>query len=260
MLRRLQVRNFAIIDEVEVDFGTGMTVLTGETGAGKSILVDALGLVLGDRGGSGLVRAGASRAEFAAEFDLRAEPEAATWLEEQALDADDECLLRRVIGEDGRSRAFINGNAVPLQSLKELGEKLLDIHGQHFHQSLGRRGVQRDLLDHFGGLQALRASTAGAFSAWQDLRKQQERLEEAQSNRAARLDLLAFQVQELEAQELEDGEFEALQAERQRLRHGGALAEGVAKALQSIYDDETANAQDLLAADISASRRGSCSW
>jgi DNA repair protein RecN (Recombination protein N) len=247
MLTRLQVRNFAIIDHIEVEFGAGMTVLTGETGAGKSILVDALGLVLGERGGTGLVRTGAARAEFSAEFDVSAQPEAKNWLVAQALDADDDCLLRRVIGEDGRSRAFINGNAVPLQSLKELGEKLLDIHGQHFHQSLGRRDVQRDLLDHFGALQASRLSTAAAFADWQTLLERLERLEEGEADRTARLELLAFQTRELEGLGLLPDEFDSLQAERQRLKMSGVLVEGVTRALQSIYDDEAANAQSLLA-------------
>ena len=139
MLTSLQVRDFAIVDQIAVEFAAGMTVLTGETGAGKSILVDALGLVLGERGGSQLVRSGARRAEFSAEFDVSAMRHTQAWLEEHALDQDDECLLRRVVNADGRSRAFINGNAVTVQQLKSLGELLLDIHGQHFHQSLGRR-------------------------------------------------------------------------------------------------------------------------
>ena len=166
MLVNLQVRDFAIVDRIEVEFEPGMTVLTGETGAGKSILVDALGLVLGDRGGGKLVRSGAKRAEFSADFDVSALPRARAWLEEQALDEDNQCLLRRVVSSDGRSRAFINGNAVPVQQLKTLGEMLIDIHGQHFHQSLGRRAVQRDLLDHYAGLQALREQTADAFARW----------------------------------------------------------------------------------------------
>ncbi|MEX2123047.1 MAG: DNA repair protein RecN [Woeseia sp.] len=248
MLTRLRVRNFAIIDELEIEFAAGMTVLTGETGAGKSILVDALGLVLGERGGAGLVRTNAGRAEFSAEFDLSSQPDAKSWLSSQALDLDDDCLLRRVINEDGRSRAFVNGNAVPLQSLKELGEKLLDIHGQHFHQSLGRRGVQRDLLDHFGGLQSCRSSTAEAFASWQTLRQRLERLEEAETDRAARLDLLAFQTQELESLDLGADEYDTLLAERQKLKNSGVLVDAVTRALQSIYDDETANAQNLLSA------------
>ncbi|MEX2495841.1 MAG: DNA repair protein RecN [Woeseia sp.] len=247
MLKRLHVRNFAIIDRIEVEFDGGMTVLTGETGAGKSILVDALALVLGERGGTGLVRPGAPRAEFSAEFDLSGQKEARNWLCEQALDSEDECLLRRVISEDGRSRAFINGNAVPLQNLQHLGEKLLDIHGQHAHQSLGRRSVQRDLLDHFGGLQSARAATAGAFADWQAAVKRLQDLQEAEENRAARLDLLGFQTRELDALDLGAGEYDALSSERQRLKSRAALADGVTRALLSLYDDDGANAQNLLA-------------
>jgi DNA repair protein RecN (Recombination protein N) len=248
MLTRLHVRNFAIIDEVEIEFDAGMTVLTGETGAGKSILVDALGLVLGERGGTGLVRAASQRAEFSAAFDLADHPEIRAWLAEQSLDLDDECLLRRVIGEDGRSRAFVNGNAVPLHSLKALGEKLLDIHGQHFHQSLGRREVQRDLLDHYGGLQSLRADTGAAYAGWQSLSRQLGDLEAAEQDRESRIDLLAFQTQELEALALAPDEYASLQTERQRFRNSGQLVDGVTRALQAIYQDESANAQSLLAA------------
>lgn len=247
MLTRLHVRNFAIIDEVEVEFDAGMTVLTGETGAGKSILVDALGLVLGERGGTGLVRASSQRAEFSAAFDLAGHSAIREWLAEQSLDLDDECLLRRVIGEDGRSRAFVNGNAVPLQNLKALGEQLLDIHGQHFHQSLGRREIQRDLLDHYGGLQSLCAATATSYAAWQSLAQQLRELEAAEEDRESRMDLLAFQTQELAALSLQPDEYASLQAERQRFRNSGQLVDGVTRALQSIYDDESANAQSLLA-------------
>ena len=126
MLMNLQIRDFAIVDRIDLEFADGMTVLTGETGAGKSILVDALGLVLGERGSAQLVRGGAKRAEFAAEFDVTSLPAVCGWLEEQALDLDGDCLLRRVINADGRSRAFINGNAVPVSQLKALGELLLE--------------------------------------------------------------------------------------------------------------------------------------
>jgi DNA repair protein RecN (Recombination protein N) len=257
MLTRLLVRNFAIVDEIEVEFGAGMTVLTGETGAGKSILVDALALVLGERGGAGLVRPQSSRAEFSAEFDLSDQADARRWLAEQALDLNGDCLLRRVINEDGRSRAFINGNAVPLQSLKEFGDKLLDIHGQHFHQSLGRRRVQRDLLDHFGALQSLRSSTERSFAEWQSLLKRLGELKDAEADRAARLDLLTFQTQELEALDLGTDEFEALLAEHQKLKNSDTLAESVARALQSLCDGDAANAQDLLAAACHVLESGS---
>lgn len=246
MLLSMQVRNFAIIDEIALDFDAGMTVLTGETGAGKSILVDALGLVLGERGGSGLVRDGAKRAEFSAEFDVTAHGQARDWLTEQALDLDDECHLRRVIGIDGRSRAFINGNAVSLQSLKALGEMLADIHGQHFHQSLGRADVQRDLLDHFGGLLPIRQRTAEAFEAWQSLDAELTELREMEADRESRLELLEFQVRELDALELEGDELEALHVERQKLQNVHRLAEGLDQVLTDTYDGDSSTAQSLL--------------
>jgi DNA repair protein RecN (Recombination protein N) len=247
VLVSFQVRSFAIIDKVELEFGPGMTVLTGETGAGKSILVDALGLALGERGGSGMVRAGANRAEFTAEFDLRDQPDARRWLAEQMLDLDDECNLRRVINSDGRSRAFINGNSVPLQSLKALGEMLLDIHGQHFHQSLGRAPVQRDLLDYFGGLVDLRIATGNAFDDWQSIATQLAELEAADADRAARLELLRFQIAELDALGLAGGEHAALTAERQVLQNSGRLADGLSRALLYLDEEDAANARSLLA-------------
>ena len=247
MLTSLQVRNFAIIDQAEVEFSSGMTVLTGETGAGKSILVDALGLVLGERGGTVLVRSGTQRAEFTAEFDLQNLPGARTWLEEQMLDLDNECNLRRVINADGRSRAFINGNTVPLQSLKDLGEMLLDIHGQQFHQSLGHRDVQRNLLDYFGGLNDVRAVTETAFNEWQAVAAQIADLEAADADRVSRLELLQFQIAELDALALGADEIAELSQERQKLQSSGRLAEVVTGALQQLYDGDPLNAQGLIA-------------
>ena len=247
MLSNLRIRDFAIIDLVEVDFADGMTVLTGETGAGKSILIDALGFVLGERGGSGLVRRGAKRAEFSAVFDIENQPIARRWLEEQALDSDSECLLRRVISADSRSRAFINGNAVPLQSLKSLGELLLDIHGQHFHQSLGRSAVQRDLLDHFAAAQALREKTEKRYRHWQELAAELAELQAAEIERESRLDLLAFQNNELAALDLQPNEAEQLQADRLRLQNSGRLAEGVSSITQTLFEADAANAQSLVA-------------
>ena len=252
MLTSLQVRDFAIVDQIDVEFEAGMTVLTGETGAGKSILVDAIGLVLGERGNAQLVREGAKRAEFAAEFDVSDVQTAKTWLEEQALDVDDECLLRRIINADGRSRAFINGNSVPLSQLKSLGELLLDIHGQHFHQSLGHRSVQRELLDHFGGLLQKRAATESRFAAWKTAAEQLQQLTEAETDRASRLDLISFQLQELDGLALADGEIAGLNAERQKLQNSGRLAEGVGGALQSLFESDAANANSLVADAIRA--------
>lgn len=247
MLISLQIRDFAIIDQISVEFEPGMIVLTGETGAGKSILVDAVGLVLGERGGSQLVRSGAKRAEFSAEFDVSVLPAVRDWLEDQALDQDDACLLRRVIAADGRSRAFINGNAVTMQQLKSLGELLLDIHGQQFHQSLGRRPIQRDLLDHFGELLDMRQETEALFEHWRSLQARLTDLQAADADRASRLDLLEFQLQELDALDIKEDELNNLQIERQKLRNSGALADGVSSALNSLSDDDTSSASQLLA-------------
>jgi DNA repair protein RecN (Recombination protein N) len=247
MLMNLQVRDFAIVEKIDIEFGAGMTVLTGETGAGKSILVDALGLVLGERGSAQLVRDGAKRAEFAAEFDVSNLPSATAWLVDNALDIDGECLLRRVINADGRSRAFVNGNAVPLSQLKLLGELLLDIHGQHFHQSLGRRPVQRDLVDHYGGLLEQRANVATSLSNWTAVAERLKQLLDADADRASRLDLLTFQLQELESLSLTEGEAESLNSERQKLQHSGRLADGVAAALDTLIDSDTSNANSLIA-------------
>ena len=247
MLMNLQVRDFAIVDKIDIEFEPGMTVLTGETGAGKSILVDALGLVLGERGNAQLVRDGAKRAEFAAEFDVSALPAVAAWLEEQALDLDDDCLLRRVINADGRSRAFVNGNSVPLSQLKAIGELLLDIHGQHFHQSLARREIQRDLLDHFGGLLETRAQVATQYIEWKSLSDRLEELTNAEADRASRLDLLTFQLQELDTLGLESGEIEELNRERQKLQNSGRLAEGASLALNGLFDSDAGNANSLVA-------------
>lgn len=245
MLTSLHVRDFAIVHEISVDFANGMTVLTGETGAGKSILVDALGLVLGDRGSAQMVRQGAKRAEFSAEFDLVEHAAARLWLDDQAMDAED-CVVRRVISGDGRSRGFINGNPVPLQQLKAFGELLLDIHGQHFHQSLGRRDIQRNLLDHFGGLIEDRREVADAFDAWDALHTERETLKAQEADRASRIELLEFQLDEFERLALKDGELEELETERQRLLHSGKLAEGVNRSLE-LLSDADANAGQALA-------------
>lgn len=250
MLMNLQVRDFAIVDRIDIEFDSGMTVLTGETGAGKSILVDALGLVLGERGGAQLVRDGAKRAEFAAEFDIAALPAARAWLSEKALDQDDDCVLRRVVSVEGRSRAFINGNAIPLAQLKTLGEQLLDIHGQHIHQSLGHRSIQRDLLDHYAGLLNKRLATEAGYNAWQTLADRLQQLTVAESDRASRLDLLDFQIQELDGLALAPDEFEDLQSERQKLQNSGRLAEGTGSAMRVLFESEGGNANSLVAEAI----------
>ncbi len=160
MLTQLRIRDFAIVEELELELATGMTAVTGETGAGKSILVDAIGLLLGDRADNGVIRHGADRADLSASFDLDALPAARAWLAERDLDHDRECHLRRVVARAGRSRGYINGVPQSTQALRELGEQLVDIHGQHEHQSLLRREAQRQLLDDYADNQALATELA----------------------------------------------------------------------------------------------------
>jgi DNA repair protein RecN (Recombination protein N) len=223
MLKHLHIRNFAIVDTLELDFDAGMIVLTGETGAGKSILLDALGLCLGDRADSMTVRTGTDRAEVSAAFTIGHLKGVRAWLEEHELEADDECLIRRTVGADGRSKAYVNGQMVPVTSLKELGEQLVDIHGQHAHQSLLRRDAQRELLDEFAGHGAQVEQLAALFRRWRELREEYARLSKAQSERDARLELLRYQVGELKALGLQHGEIAKIEEEHQRLANSTRL-------------------------------------
>ncbi len=242
MLSFLQVRDFAIIDAVEVEFGAGMTALTGETGAGKSILVDAVILALGGRAAADTVRHGADRAEITATFDVAGNDEARAWLSEQSLDGDDEIILRRVVGADGRSRCFVNGQALPAQAVRELGAMLIDIHGQQEFLSLVRRNAQRQLVDQHGDHGKVLQPVREAATEWRRLSGEHERLSAAAAERGARLELLRYQVGELEALALEPGEVESLAEEQARLANSGRLAESARAALSLSYEADDANA------------------
>src|SRR3569833_3403766 len=235
MLTHLHIRDFAIIDELELDLNGGMTALTGATGAGKSILVDALGLALGDRADSGVVRHGRERADVSASFDIAALPELNAWLGEQGLEAEGECIARRLITAEGRSRGFINGHAVPMQTLQQLGSYLVDIHGQHEHQSLLRREVQRQLLDDYADHGILLQEVAAVFAVWQSLAERLAQRRESAAYRDARLDLLRYQVQELDALAVLEGEIAALEAEHARLHHAQRLLETAQRGLQRLF-------------------------
>ena len=238
MLRHIHIRHFAIVDSLELELSAGMTVLTGETGAGKSILLDALGLALGDRAESGIIRAGAERAEVIAEFDIDALAAARQWLAEQELDEDGQCLIRRTVGLDGRSKGYINGRPVPMQSLRELGEMLVDIHGQHAHQSLLKRDAQRQVLDDFAGHQALLDEVASRFKHWRTLRESLEQLTASRASREDRLELLRYQVRELEELNLRAGELDELDAEHDRLANLNQLREGGEQVLYALAEDD----------------------
>jgi len=239
MLTHIHIRDFAIIDELDLELGAGMIALTGETGAGKSILLDALGLVLGDRADSQAVRPGCKRAEIIAQFDLSDLPAVADWLGEQELDEDGDCVLRRTVSAEGRSRGYVNGRPAPLATLRELGEQLVDIHGQHEHQSLLRRDAQRGLLDHFGGHAEALSAVASAYEVWREARARLEQLGSHAEDRGERLELLRYQVQEIDSLALAEGEVEELDVEQRRLANAGELIESGQRALAALHDDDT---------------------
>jgi DNA repair protein RecN (Recombination protein N) len=240
MLTHIAIRDLVIVSALELDLTAGMTALTGETGAGKSILIDALGLALGEKADAGMIRSGCERAEVTAGFDLARCPAARAWLAEQALDDGEDCIIRRVLVREGRARAFINGSAASSAQLKALGDLLVDIHGQHAHQSLLRPAAQRALLDAYGGQLAEAAAVADLHRRWRELDTRWRTLTAARDQRAERMDLLRFQVQELTELGLADGELDALDAEQRRLANLGELQGTAAALVELLYDGDGA--------------------
>ncbi|HHG8774485.1 TPA: DNA repair protein RecN [Raoultella planticola] len=246
MLAQLTISNFAIVRELEIDFHSGMTAITGETGAGKSIAIDALGLCLGGRAEADMVRRGASRADLCARFALKDTPAAQRWLEENQLESGCECLLRRVISTDGRSRGFINGTAVPLSQLRELGQLLIQIHGQHAHQRLTRPEHQKTLLDGYTGEYALTQRMAEHYRQWHQSCRELAQHQQQSQERAARADLLQYQLKELNEFSPQQGEFEQIDEEYKRLANCGQLLTTCQHALTVLADGEEANLQSQL--------------
>jgi len=247
MLTHLLIRDLAIVDTVELDFAPGLTVLTGETGAGKSIIVDALTLAGGARATADIIRTGAERAEICATFDLAQAPAALLeLLGAQSIEADDELLVRRLVTADGRSRAYLNGQSVTLQVLREAVGELLDVHGQHEFQSLARPVAQRELLDGYGRLGAQLATVRTACRYWQSTAEQLQALEGRSRDRDARLQLLRYQEGELAALGLSAGEFEQLGVESLRLAQGGRLLESAQAAAQALYASDEASAHSFI--------------
>lgn len=241
MLAHLSIRNYLLVESVELDFAPGLTVLTGETGAGKSILVDALALALGDRAEGGVVRQGAARAEIAAEFALDRLPQLVAWLDAAGFAADEGTLiLRRVIDAGGRSRAFINGSAATLAQLKEAADFLLDIHGQHAHHALLRPQAQREVLDAYAGTQQQAETVAAAWRAWQAAR--QRRLDAAAHGQARQIERegLTLVVEELRALGDDLGRWGEIQAEHARLAHVTTLLEGSQALIDGLDESEAA--------------------
>ncbi len=238
MLTDLTIRNLAVVEQAELQFERGLTTLTGETGAGKSIIIQALLLVLGERASSDTLRSGESRGEITALFDLSDSPAALKWLQEQELDADNECQLRRTISADGRSKSYINGNPCPAGRVRELGSLLMDIHGQHEYQQLLKADAQRALLDSFGQLTELAKEVTGAYQQWQQVHEQLNQLTERQQDQSATIELLRFQRQELQSLGLETGEWAILQQQQQRARNSRTLIENCTRLVTLLEDGE----------------------
>ena len=250
MLTHLTIRNYAIIDTLELEFSAGLTALTGETGAGKSILLGALGLVLGDRADSDSIRQNSEHAEIIAEFDGGNTTNAIAWLQLHELDQQHECILRRRISKDGRSRAYINGTPVTVQQLRELGEMLIDIHGQHEHQSLMKTGAQRSLLDDYAEHQPQLDEVSKLYRELKKTEQILQQLQQDNSERDNRLDLLRFQTQELDALALADDEYAELNEQHARLANAERLASTVNLAIETLYDNDEINALSLLSRQL----------
>ncbi len=246
MLTQLTISNFAIVRELDIDFQSGMTAITGETGAGKSIAVDALGLCLGGRSEAAMVRLNTPRADICARFSLSDAPSARAWLEENQLDEGSECLLRRVVSADGRSRGFINGTAVPLSQLRELGQLLIQIHGQHAHQLLLRPEHQKQLLDAYGNQTGLMQEMRAAYQHWHHGCRELAHSQQQSAERESRRQLLQYQLKELHEFAPQSGEYEQIDEEYKRLANSGQLLTVSQRALHILSESESDNILSLL--------------
>jgi DNA repair protein RecN (Recombination protein N) len=244
MLRALSIRQFAIIEQLELEFEPGFTAITGETGAGKSILIDALGQVIGHRADSALIAPGSKQAELSARFELEPGSPALAWLDDQAMAEDHDLLIRRILPTQGSSRAWINGHSATIGQLDQLGRLLIEIHGQHAHQRLTRNEIQRRLVDQqLPGSELNR--TRGAFRAWRQARDEHQAFE-AEAGDPAQIDLLRFQCRELEDLALDDGEFERLEIEQERLARSDEIQASAIRARTALDGDDGPTARSLL--------------
>lgn len=246
MLQNLVIRNIAIADNIEIEWHRGMTSISGETGAGKSILLSGLSLALGERADSNVVRHGEKRAEVTASFQVGRIPDALTWLSERDLDQGEECILRRTVSAEGRSRAYINGQPVPLSELKALGECLIDIHSQHAHQSLLRADTHLRMLDEYAGHDPLAQSVRDAWIRWQGKARKYKQLKERAEEDSARQQLLQYQHEELAALALEPGEVDALEQEFRRYNQTETLVTETYATRQGLEDDDGNGAVSLI--------------
>lgn len=256
MLNQLTVQHFAIVKFLELDFHQGMTTITGETGAGKSIAIDALGLCLGARADISMIRQGNDKAEVSARFSLNDTPNALAWLKENDLenslgDNANECLLRRIITKEGRSRAYINATPVPLSQLKSLGQLLVNIHGQHAHQSLLRSDIQLSLIDEYANHQQLLQKVKDTYQGCHFLKKQLQQQQQTQQEKQARKQLLEYQIIELDEFALAENEFSEIETEHKKLANSGTLLESAQISLTLLNDGEEIDTLSLLRKSVS---------
>jgi DNA repair protein RecN (Recombination protein N) len=263
LLTSLTITDFTLVKHLDIEFSAGMTAVTGETGAGKSLILDALGLALGDRGDSDRIRQNANKAEVAANFDLRSNNPAQQWLEDNGFEGDGfedsnngkdlarEVLVRRSLTQDGRSRGFINGQAATMTQLRELGGFIIDIHNQHEHQSLLERNQQRALLDDFGGHRSLCESVKSSYQAWSSAKNSLDQYQSRNEDSAAQRELLTFQLEELNQLKLEEGEIEALEKEQSLLANAEAIIADSQQVLALCDDSE---GDDQLSAQAALNR------
>ena len=248
MLVNLSIKNFAVVKQLSVNLESGMTAITGETGAGKSIAIDALSLCLGERADAGAVRKDAPKAEIVAHFNLKGHKAALAWLDEQELldEDDDSCFVRRIISREGRSKAFINGTPVSLQQLKQFGQYLIAIHGQNTHLQLLKDDYQRKLVDQYAAHPALLSAVSDNYRLWKQKQSELKSLETQAQQRADRQQLLAYQVQELDEFAIEDGEFTELEIEHRRLSNGQTLLEQAQTSFYNLYENDEGNALSII--------------
>lgn len=250
MLVHLSIHNYAIVEHLDLELDRGMSVITGETGAGKSIMLDALGLTLGDRADSGVVRPGADKADILATFDVSDIPEASAWLKERDLETDGPCILRRVITAEGRSRAYINGTPCPQGDLKALGELVIDIHSQHEHQSLLKTDTHRRLLDEYASATDLARQVQLASQRWRQTRQELERLSNSGDEQRAKHQLLSYQLEELESLSLGENELERLEQEHTTLTNAESLLGICRQVVELCSESDSGNALNALTASL----------
>jgi DNA repair protein RecN (Recombination protein N) len=246
MLSHLQIRSLAIVKSLEVDWSPGMTAITGETGAGKSIAIDALSLALGERAEASMVRPGSEKAEVTATFDISQQPTVKQWLTQHELTCEDDCIIRRVVSKEGRSKAYINGSTVPLLQVRQLGEQLISIHGQHAHQLLAKPEYQQQLLDLYAGHNDLLVAVKKHYQNWHRVEKEFEKLTAQQSERDSQKQLLEYQVTELNEFALQPGEYLQIEEEHKTLSHSQQLLSQSQNSLDVLYESANHTAHSLV--------------